>query len=355
MRAMQIIPILCLALGTMVPQSVAVADVVESAADSFVVTHRREVSVSAAELFQAVGRIELWWDAAHTYSADSANLSLDLVAGGMFKEILPGGGSVEHLRVTAVMPDRMVRFEGCLGPLASIAISGVMTWSIEPGAKDDSAVLDWRYEVFGKGLAGVEGIAIAVDGVLAAQIDRLVEFSQRDSNAPNSAADGLIASPAEQSTQLAKLKQETPHTWTAGGEVPRIDTGIETFAHIAGRWVGPGLGGECEETWSPPAAGQMQGMFQLVKQDRVILRELFALHRQDGRWVLSLKHFGPDLDAWEEASEVVDFVLLAVDADHIYFDGLTIETVSDDRMNVYVASTKAEGEVHELKFEYRRK
>ena len=59
------------------------------------------------------------------------------------------------------------------------------------------------------------------------------------------------------------------------------------------------------------------------------------------------------MHGWEEKEETVDFKLVKVTDDKVYFDGMTFESISDDEMNVYVIIDD-EGEEQEMKFNYRK-
>ncbi|RYY34034.1 MAG: hypothetical protein EOP59_16885, partial [Sphingomonadales bacterium] len=52
------------------------------------------------------------------------------------------------------------------------------------------------------------------------------------------------------------------------------DATIADAAWLAGRWVGEGLGGQVEESWSPAMGGQMAGHFTLVQDGKPVFYEL---------------------------------------------------------------------------------
>ena len=51
---------------------------------------------------------------------------------------------------------------------------------------------------------------------------------------------------------------------------------LSKFEWLAGHWRGEGLGGQCEEIWSAPAAGTMVGSFRLMKDGEVSFYELMV-------------------------------------------------------------------------------
>ncbi len=71
-------------------------------------------------------------------------------------------------------PGKLLRFEGGLGPMQAMGVSGVLTWTFRPDAKGTSVEL--RYVVGGYNPAGFKDLAPAVDGVLAAQLQRYKRF-----------------------------------------------------------------------------------------------------------------------------------------------------------------------------------
>lgn len=92
---------------------------------------------------------------------------------------------------------------------------------------------------------------------------------------------------------------------------------------LAGTWRGPGLGGECEETWNAPAGGAMLGMFRLIRDGRPAVYEIITLTPDDdGGLTLRLKHFGGDLVGWEEMDEAVLFPFVSRSEGELILDGL---------------------------------
>lgn len=145
----------------------------------------------------------------------------------------------------------------------------------------------------------------------------------------------------------------TEHTLTPGEGTPRPRASISDVTWLAGRWVGEGLGAAVEEAWLPPAGGTMSGVFRLIRDGEVAFYELVTLAEVEGSLVLRLKHFGPMLQGWEARDESVSFPLVRRGDGVLWFDGLTIRRVGEDRMRIWVA-LEEEGEVREALFEYRR-
>jgi len=104
----------------------AAAEVVSANANGFEVRETVALVVPPEVAFGSFGDIAAWWDPQHTYSGDSANLSLALVPGGCFCERIPESGGIEHLRVVFVDPGKRLVLTGALGPLLYEAATGVM-------------------------------------------------------------------------------------------------------------------------------------------------------------------------------------------------------------------------------------
>jgi uncharacterized protein YndB with AHSA1/START domain len=147
------------------------AEVAAIGAGGFTVNHSIQSEAPPDAVYEAiVEHIAAWWDGAHSWSGDAANLHFDARVGGCLCEKLPGGG-VEHLRIIYLAPGREIRMQGALGPLQQMGLQGTMTWKFSPS--DAGSEVDWQYTVHGFLEGGFEGIAPAVDGVIGDQLARL--------------------------------------------------------------------------------------------------------------------------------------------------------------------------------------
>lgn len=156
--------------------SPASAEVVSANPNGFRLRHVVQMVVPPDAAFQAFGRVSSWWDKAHTYGGDSANLSLALQPGGCFCEQLPAGGGVEHMRVTYAEPGKRLVLTGSLGPLLYEATTAVMDVRFERIAGGARVTLDYRAAGFAAG--GADKMAPLVDGVLAQQFNRYRVFAR---------------------------------------------------------------------------------------------------------------------------------------------------------------------------------
>lgn len=153
----------------------ASAEVIESAHGGFASTHTVVVAADRAAVWRELVHPEGWWS--HTWSDDSANLRLEAVAGGCFCETIPAtgnwpAGSVEHMRVVAVMPGTTLRMTGALGPLQAEGLSGTLTVTLSDS--EGGTRITWDYISFGEARFPVDQFAPAVDGVQAEFLGGLV-------------------------------------------------------------------------------------------------------------------------------------------------------------------------------------
>ena len=128
---------------------------------------------------------------------------------------------------------------------------------------------------------------------------------------------------------------------------------IDDASWIAGYWKGSAMGGVVEEIWSEPLSGTMMCTFKFAQNDKVIFYELETISEIEGSLLLQIKHFNADLTGWEEKGESVDFKLVKITPNKLFFDGLTFEKVSENEMNVYVV-IEDKGSAEEVKFNYKK-
>ena len=152
------------------------AEIVESTANGLMVRHVVTVAAAPGKVWTALVNVAGWWDAEHSYSGKAANLSLDARAGGCFCEKLDGGGGVEHMRVVFVMPGRLLRMTGSLGPLQDSGASGALTFDL--AERNGRTELTMTYTVGGYFRGGLQSVAAAVDGVLGSQVKRLQNHAE---------------------------------------------------------------------------------------------------------------------------------------------------------------------------------
>ncbi len=129
---------------------------------------------------------------------------------------------------------------------------------------------------------------------------------------------------------------------------------IEASAWMAGNWIGNGFGGVAEESYLPPNGGTMIGMFRHLKDNKPSFYEFAVIVEHEGSLLYRLKHFHPDMRGWEAKDEAVDFPLVKVTDNALYFDGLTYIRTGEDSMSAYVRIGNKDGEDQIAGFDYRR-
>ena len=158
----------------------AAAEVVAVSERSFITHDEAVVEADPKQVWLQLISPARWWNSAHTWSGDAANLTLKPQAGGCFCERIPESsdmtritleGSVEHLRVIHAFPESALRMSGALGPLQSEPVTGVLTIVLSPN-KDGTKIV-WEYAVSGAMRFELPTISKAVDGVMTEQLDRL--------------------------------------------------------------------------------------------------------------------------------------------------------------------------------------
>lgn len=145
----------------------------------------------------------------------------------------------------------------------------------------------------------------------------------------------------------------TEHTIKASAHATGIDADLNQFKWLIGEWSGEGFGGQCLESWSPPAGGSMMGTFRLVKDGKLNFCEVFLLSKSDQGVVLKLKHFDDQLVGWEAKDKSVNFPLLKVAKNTAWFGGLTYQLQKDGSLKAWVAMKKKDGTFREAEIHFQ--
>lgn len=122
---------------------------------------------------------------------------------------------------------------------------------------------------------------------------------------------------------------------------------------LSGHWRGEAFGGLIEEIWTPALGTSMMGAFKLVVEGQVQFYEIETISQVNDTLMFRLKHFNKDLTGWEEKDKTVDFALVKVTKNKVYFNGLTLERINDNEISIYVAIEDS-GNTTEEKFNYKR-
>jgi len=174
-------------LGFVVASGLACGSV-RAAVDSvgpngFSLSQTIHIAAPPAKVYAAFTQPAHWWSAEHSYSHDAANFTLQARAGGCWCEAIPGGGSVQHMVVVLVMPQKEIRLRGALGPFQSLGVDGAWTVSFKPAA-DGGTDLTGTYNLGGYYKDGFAMLSQAGDHVLAEQLARLKALVETGSPEP---------------------------------------------------------------------------------------------------------------------------------------------------------------------------
>ncbi len=129
---------------------------------------------------------------------------------------------------------------------------------------------------------------------------------------------------------------------------------LAAVSWMQGHWKGEAFGGITEEIWSPPLGDSMMFSFKLVVDGKVSFYEFGGIRQVDDTLLLEFKHFHGDFRGWEEKDETVAFRLVKIAPDKAYFEGFTLEKISDNEVNLYVVIDDGNGKSEEVKFNYTK-
>ena len=129
---------------------------------------------------------------------------------------------------------------------------------------------------------------------------------------------------------------------------------VADLAWLVGEWTGEGFGAALYETYSSPIGGQMPGHFYVAKDGKPSMYEFVMIAEVGDSIEYRVRHFNPDMTAWEDKERFVRFPLVAADKDAWYFDGLTIRRTGPDSSDHVVRIEGKDGKVSEAVLKYRR-
>ena len=169
-------------LGAATPAAAAVKS---TSVTGFQLENRTVIAATPDKVWAALGQIGKWWNGAHSYSGDSANMTMPLTPGGCFCEALPklgAGAGVKHGEVVMVMPGQVLRLNAPLGPLQGEGVSAALTFTLKATADGGTEVV----ETFNVGGARPEIVdfAAGVDGVVGEQLVRLKTYVETGKPTP---------------------------------------------------------------------------------------------------------------------------------------------------------------------------
>ena len=102
---------------------------------------------------------------------------------------------------------------------------------------------------------------------------------------------------------------------------------LDKLSFLEGSWSAEKWGGQVEEYWSKPAAGNIIGMFRFYVDDELKFTEHFLIVEEEEKIILKLRHFHSDFISWEEKDEYLTFELLEAKENYAQFKGLSYELI----------------------------
>ncbi len=157
------------------------------------------------------------------------------------------------------------------------------------------------------------------------------------------------------SVQVTIAQEQTSNTIKFSDDMTSPKATLQDVSWISGYWRGEAFGGITEEIWSDPLGNSMMFSFKLVVDNTIKFYEVGGITQNNNTLLLQLKHFHGDFKGWEEKEETVDFKLVKIEKNRVFFDQMTFEKISDNEMNVYVVIGNKDGSGDEVKFNYKRK
>lgn len=150
---------------------IANAELTQSTQAGFITEHSTVVSHDIKNVFSTMTHyVGSWWSSDHSFSGVAKNMQID---NNCFCERWDNN-LVRHLDTVIWLENEQVVFEGGLGPLKSLGISGTMIWSLSV-AEHNSTKIHWKYYVHGFSDTDMSALATAVDSVLAEQQKALTD------------------------------------------------------------------------------------------------------------------------------------------------------------------------------------
>jgi hypothetical protein len=156
------------------------AEVADSAANGFTIKSTWTVNAPPDVVYKNLMNVGDYWNPQHTFSGNAHNLSIEARVPGCFCEKLPNGGGVRHLEVVYLVPGKVIRLVGGLGPMQALAVNGSMTIQLAP-VDPSSTKISLTYAVEGYMEKGLNTFAPMADAMLKEQFTRLKTFTETGS------------------------------------------------------------------------------------------------------------------------------------------------------------------------------
>ena len=152
----------------------AYSEILFLAETGFIIENKIIVKSNREETWRVfTQQVDKWWPSDHTWWGETSTLTIDAFAGGCFCE-KNDSKSVEHMRVTYVDPNTLMRMVEGLGPLQGMGMYGALEWSFTDNEQGTEVVM--TYKVNGINPEGLSELAVIVDQVQAMQLSSLGKY-----------------------------------------------------------------------------------------------------------------------------------------------------------------------------------
>ena len=149
-------------------------NVVHTSEFGFIVENQVTIQQPPQKVWQAlVNDVDLWWPKDHSWWGEKSVFSIDAAAGGCFCEKVDNK-SAEHMRISFVEPNKLLRMTGGLGPLQGMGMFGTLDWQFVE--VDGHTQLTLTYRVNGINPDGHEKLAPIVAKVQGLQLQGLANY-----------------------------------------------------------------------------------------------------------------------------------------------------------------------------------
>lgn len=171
---MSIKTILLLSTLSISLQVTAEPKVIHMDTHGFIVENQIQIAKKPDVVWHAlVNQVDSWWPKDHSWWGQVGTFSIEAKAGGCFCEV-SGDNSAEHMRISFVEPNKLLRMTGGLGPLQGMGMFGALDWQLK--ATDKGTQVTLIYRVSGIDPNGFEKLAPIVAKVQGIQLDGLGEY-----------------------------------------------------------------------------------------------------------------------------------------------------------------------------------
>ena len=150
------------------------ATVLDSSSAGFTIENTVTVPTDPKTAWNAlVEHVDDWWPKGHSWFGKAGKFSIELRPGGCFCE-KAGDRQAQHMTVTFIDPDHLLRMLGGLGPLQGMGLHGAMDWEFVGDVRGTKITL--HYVAGGYTTQDLVKFAQVVDQVQGQQLGALAAY-----------------------------------------------------------------------------------------------------------------------------------------------------------------------------------